>query len=93
MYAAQGYDTARLIGSALKATNGKLDDANAFRAALREARFDSVRGDFRFGSNQHAVIDWHLLKVQAGADGKLVEVPVKTIAKAQVDSYAANCAL
>lgn len=93
MYAAQGYDTARLIGSALKATNGNLKDAGAFRAALREARFDSVRGDFRFGSNQHAVIDWHLLKVQAGADGKLVEVPVKTIAKAQVDSYAAKCPL
>ncbi len=93
MYAAQGYDTARLIGSALKATNGNLKDAEAFRSALREARFDSVRGDFRFGSNQHAVIDWHLLKVQAGADGKLVEVPVKTIAKAQVDSYAAKCPL
>jgi branched-chain amino acid transport system substrate-binding protein len=93
MYAAQGYDTARLIGSALKATNGSIKDPAAFRAALLEARFDSVRGDFRFGSNQHAVIDWHLLKVQAGADGKLVEVPVKTIAKAQVDSYAAKCAL
>ncbi|AYF90691.1 ABC transporter substrate-binding protein [Pseudomonas sp. JS3066] len=93
MYAAQGYDTARLIGSALKATNGDLKDADAFRAALRDARFDSVRGDFRFGSNQHAVIDWHLLKVQAGADGKLAEVPVKTIAKAQVDSYATQCAL
>ncbi|MDH4870060.1 ABC transporter substrate-binding protein [Pseudomonas sp. BN515] len=93
MYAAQGYDTARLIGSALKATNGDIKNAEAFRSALRNARFDSVRGDFRFGSNQHAVIDWHLLKVQAGADGKLTEVPVKTIAKAQVDSYAAQCAL
>lgn len=93
MYAAQGYDTARLIGSALKATSGDLKDADAFRSALRAADFDSVRGDFRFGSNQHAVIDWHLLKVQAGADGKLTEVPVKTIATAQVDSYAAKCAL
>ncbi|MBO3278025.1 ABC transporter substrate-binding protein [Pseudomonas schmalbachii] len=93
MYAAQGYDTARLIGSALKATNGNLKDAGAFRAALREARFDSVRGDFRFASNQHAVIDWHLLRVQADASGKLAEVPVKTIAKSQVDSYAARCAL
>lgn len=93
MYAAQGYDTARLIGSALKATHGDLKNADAFRSALRAADFDSVRGDFRFGSNQHAVIDWHLLKVQPGADGKLVEVPVKTIATAQVDSYAAKCAL
>ena len=93
MYAAQGYDTARLIGSALKATHGDLKNADAFRNALLAADFDSVRGDFRFGSNQHAVIDWHLLKVQPGADGKLVEVPVKTIATAQVDSYAAKCAL
>ncbi|MDF0730125.1 ABC transporter substrate-binding protein [Pseudomonas entomophila] len=93
LYAAQGYDTARLIGSALKATQGNLKDADALRSALRKADFDSVRGDFRFANNQHAVIDWHLLKVQAGSDGKLVEVPVKTIAKAQVDSYAAQCAL
>lgn len=93
MYAAQGYDTARLIGSALAATGGNLKDPDALRAALRKAQFDSVRGSFRFANNQHAVIDWHLLQVQAGSDGKLHEVPVKVVAIAQVDSYASQCAL
>ncbi len=93
MYAAQGYDTARLIGSALAATNGDVKNTEAFRAALRAAKFDSVRGDFSFAKNQHAVIDWHLLKVEASADGALREVKVKTIAKAQVDNFAADCPL
>ena len=56
-------------------------------------QYDSVRGDFSFAKNQHAVIDWHLLKVEAGADGALREVKVKTIAKAQVDNFAADCPL
>lgn len=93
MYAAQGYDTARLIGSALAATNGDVKNTEAFRAALRAAKFDSVRGDFSFAKNQHAVIDWHLLKVEASADGALREAKVKTIAKAQVDNFAADCPL
>ena len=31
------------------ATGGKIDDADAFRAALRKADFQSVRGKFAFG--------------------------------------------
>lgn len=91
VYAAQTYDSARLIGSALKASGGKVDDS--FRAALKDAKFDSIRGDFHFARNQHAVIDWHLLRVESDANGKLVQVPVKTIAKAQTDSFAAQCAM
>lgn len=93
VYAAQTYDTARLIGAALKASGGKVADADAFRSAMRNVKFDSIRGDFRFAKNQHSVIDWYLLRVEADASGKLVEVPVKTIAKSQVDSYAEQCAM
>ncbi len=48
LYAAQGYDTAMLLISAM----GKADvkDAAAFQAALEEADFASVRGDFSFGA-------------------------------------------
>ncbi|WP_017244335.1 ABC transporter substrate-binding protein [Stutzerimonas stutzeri] len=93
VYAAQTYDTARLIGAALKTVDGNLKDPEALRSALRNVTFDSIRGDFAFGKNQHAVIDWYLLRVEADANGKLVQVPVQTIAKAQVDSFAAECAL
>jgi branched-chain amino acid transport system substrate-binding protein len=93
VYAAQTYDTARLIGAALKSVDGNTKDPAALRQALRDVKFDSIRGDFAFGKNQHAVIDWYLLRVEADANGKLVQVPVQTIAKSQVDSFAAECAL
>ena len=67
-YAAQAYDTANLIGSGLKAVGGDIaGKPDAFRDALRRADFPSVRGKFRFGSNQHPVQDWYLLHIEEGA--------------------------
>ena len=68
LYASQGYDTANLILSALKAAHPS--DAKAFRAALRAARFDSVRGKFRFGNNQHPIQDIYVREVVKGPHGK-----------------------
>ncbi len=93
VYAAQSYDTARLIGAALNTTQGNLKDVPAFRTAMHNVKFDSIRGNFSFAQNQHPVIDWYLLQVQTGADGKLQEVPIKTLASHHVDSYAALCKL
>ncbi|MBL4917056.1 ABC transporter substrate-binding protein [Szabonella alba] len=89
-YASQGYDTALLIASALEKTGG-LDDIDAFRAALREADFDSVRGDFAFGANQHPVHDWYVLNIVAGEDGTPVAVTDSVILEDHGDSYAELC--
>ena len=40
------YDGARLIDSAIKAVDGHVERADDFRAALKAAKFDSVRGKF-----------------------------------------------
>ncbi len=53
LYASQGFDTANLLISALDKSN--VDDADAFRAALKAADFDSTRGDFKFGDNHHPI--------------------------------------
>lgn len=90
-YAAMGYDTARLIGSALKATGGDVDKADAFRTALRKADFPSVRGAFKFGANQHPIEDWFALKVVKGEDGKPILKTIGTIYKDRGDAYAAEC--
>lgn len=90
-YASQGYDTALAYASALKATGGKIDDADAFRAALRKADFQSVRGKFAFGPNQHPVQDWYALKVEKGADGKPVIKTVGEVFKDHGDAYSAEC--
>ena len=47
LYASQGYDSARLIASAVKAVNGDMSNMDAFREELRKADFDSVRGAFQ----------------------------------------------
>ncbi|WP_438859133.1 ABC transporter substrate-binding protein [Achromobacter spanius] len=91
-YAAQAYDTANLIASALKAVNGDITGrADDFRAALRKADFASVRGKFKFGPNQHPIQDWYLLHIEADASGKLVYKNMKVLARDHTDVHAANC--
>ena len=91
LYAAQGYDTARLILSALETAHPS--DQAAFREALREADFASVRGEFRFNTNQHPIQDIYVREVVEGADGqptnRLVGVAVEDIQ----DVYAEQCRL
>ncbi|MBB6466479.1 branched-chain amino acid transport system substrate-binding protein [Aminobacter lissarensis] len=90
-YASQGYDAALAYASALKATSGSLDDADAFREALRKADFESVRGKFAFGPNQHPVQNWYALKVEKGDDGKPMLKTVGEVLKDHGDAYAAEC--
>lgn len=93
-WAAQGYDAARLIGSALKATGGKvLDDQEGFRKAMKEAKFEAVRGKFKFANNNHPVQDWYLLEGKKDDKGQLKLVTTETIAADHGDPYAAQCKL
>jgi branched-chain amino acid transport system substrate-binding protein len=92
LYASQGYDSANLIGSALAATGGKPENMDAFRKALKAAEFDSVRGNFRFGSNQHPVQDIYVRKVVKDASG-IQNVTVKKVFSNHADAYAGDCSL
>ena len=93
-YAAQGYDTARLLISALDANGGDPSDIAGMRAALREANFDSVRGSFRFNSNNHPIQDWYLREVvRDPVHGDLTNTIVATILEDHADAYASDCPL
>ncbi|QFT82709.1 Leucine-, isoleucine-, valine-, threonine-, and alanine-binding protein precursor [Roseovarius sp. THAF27] len=61
LYASQGYDTANLLLSAM--AKADVADADAFRAALKEADFESTRGDFEFASNNHPIQDIYVREV------------------------------
>lgn len=91
LYAAQGFDTANLILAALDKAHPS--DQEAFREALREADFDSVRGEFRFGSNHHPIQDIYVREVVEGDDGqptnRLVGLAIEDIQ----DVYAADCTM
>mgnify|MGYP001797608754 CR=1 FL=1 len=88
LYASQGFDTANLIVSALETADPS--DRDAFRAALRAADFDSTRGAFAFGPNQHPVQTIYAREVieEGGIfTNKIIGVALEN----HGDVYAADC--
>ena len=90
-YAMQAYDAAQLIDSAVRKLDGNLDDKDALRAALKEADFDSPRGDFTFGNNNYPIQDFYLVKAVKRDDGKYATSMVERIFDDYQDNYAAEC--
>ncbi len=90
LYASQGYDTARLIGSAIKAVGGNMSKKDSFREALRKADFESVRGSFRFGPNHHPIHDIYIRKV-VDENGLLNNRIVTKAFTSHSDAYASQC--
>ena len=88
LYASQGFDTANLLISA--AARADVSDADAFRAALKSADFASVRGDFRFGSNNHPIQNIYVRQVVKEGD-VLTNKIIATALRDHQDAYAADC--
>ena len=92
-YAAQSYDAALLLDSAIAKVKGNVGDKKAFQAALKAADFTSVRGNFKFNNNNFPIQDMYVFEVAKDAKGR---VNLKTIAaplKDHKDFYSAQCAL
>lgn len=92
-FAAQGYDSALLLDSAIAKVKGNVADKRAFMAALKAADFESVRGTFKFGNNNFPVQDFHIQEVAKDAKGRVSLKTVATPYKAQADSYHTQCAM
>jgi branched-chain amino acid transport system substrate-binding protein len=90
IYAAQAYDTANLIVSA--AAKASVKDAAAFRAALKDAQFDSVRGKFKFNTNNHPIQDIYVREVVKNGD-VLTNKIIATAFTDHTDAYAKDCPL
>lgn len=93
LYASQGYDAALLIGSALKSVGGDVSKADAFRDALKKADFQSVRGNFSFGSNNHPVQDIYVREVIKDTEGNYTNRILKKVFSNHIDAYAAECSM
>ncbi len=91
LYAAQGYDAAQLIGAAVRDTKGKLDDKAAVHKALKAAKFDSVRGSFKFNSNQFPIQDYYLRVITSDSKGRVTNRTIGTVFKNHADAYVGNC--
>jgi branched-chain amino acid transport system substrate-binding protein len=93
VFAAQGYDTALLIDSAVRRTKGNLENKDALRAALKAADFKSVRGAFKFNRNQYPIQDYYLRVVSKDADGRIVNKKIGTVFSNHGDAYVQECGM
>jgi branched-chain amino acid transport system substrate-binding protein len=92
-YAAQGYDAARAIDAAVRGANGKLEDAEAVRKALRANDFKSVRGPFKINRNGFPIENFYLRVVERDSKGRITNKTLGTVLKDHPDVYVEQCPL
>lgn len=92
-YAAQSYDAALLLDSALRKVAGKVDDKKAFQTALKAADFKSVRGDFKFNTNNFPIHDLHMFEAYKDGQGRMTLKTIATPLKQDKDAYHDKCAM
>ena len=92
LYAAQSYDAAMLINSALLKTQGKLE-REPLRAAMKQANFKSVAGPFRFNNNQFPIRNFYRVDVAKDSSGQAAFVNKGVVLKDHADPHASQCAM
>jgi branched-chain amino acid transport system substrate-binding protein len=92
-FAAQGYDSALLLDSALAKVNGNLSDKRAFEAALKAGSAKSVRGTLRFNTNHFPINDWYVFEVAKDAKGRISLKTLATPLKDHRDAYYTQCTM
>jgi len=91
LYASQGYDAALLINAAVRDVKGKIEDKDAVLKALKAAKFESVRGPFKFNNNQYPIQDYYLRVIGKDAQGRVTNKTLGKIFANHADAYASAC--
>ncbi len=89
-YAAQAYDAANLIASAVNDLHGNLSDKKAVEAAMKKADYHSVRGKYTYGNNHFPIENFYLQTVVKKGNDYVLKT-VATIVKNNQDMYHDKC--
>ena len=92
-YAAQSYDAAMLLDSAIAKVRGDVADKPAFMAALKSADFKSVRGAFRFNNNNFPIQNMPVLEIAKDDQGRVSMKTVTFPLRDHQDAYHQLCAM
>lgn len=79
-YAAQAYDAANLINSAVVAVNGDVTKKREMRLAMEQANYASVRGPYKYNNNHFPIQNFYLqetVKDDSGYTLKTVALVLK----------------
>ncbi|WP_444812778.1 ABC transporter substrate-binding protein [Variovorax jilinensis] len=92
-YAAQAYDAIMAMDAAVRDVKGDVKDKAAVLKALKAAKFESVRGPFKYGNNNFPVQDYYLRVIGKNAEGKITNRTLSTPLKGYRDAYFEQCPL
>jgi len=90
-YAAQAYDAANLIASAVAAVNGDVSKKAEMRAEMKRANYASVRGSYKYGNNHFPIQNFYLQEAVKTADGEYALTTVATVFREHQDRYHDRC--
>ncbi|OWW19635.1 ABC transporter substrate-binding protein [Noviherbaspirillum denitrificans] len=93
IYASQGYEVGLLLDAAIRDSKGKHKDNKVLHDALMAAKYDSVRGYFKFASNQNPTQHVYLRQVVKNDKGQLTNKTVSTtpVHADKSDPYVGEC--
>jgi branched-chain amino acid transport system substrate-binding protein len=92
-YGAQSYDAIMLIASAAEALKGDLSSKDKVRAEMKKANFKSLRGDFKFNTNQFPIQNFYIQETVKDPQGMMTVKTIATAVTAAKDPYFEKCAM
>lgn len=92
-FSEQGYTTAMVIDSAVKAIGGKIEDKPAFRKAMLNVKLEMPRGPFRINVDGSPVENIYLRKVGKNAKGEYANLIQRPIGMSVEVANAKDCKL
>lgn len=90
-YGAQSYDSIMLIASAAAALKGDLSSKDKVRAEMKKANFKSLRGDFKFNTNQFPIQNFYIQEAVKDPEGMMTVKTIATAVKDGKDPYYEKC--
>jgi branched-chain amino acid transport system substrate-binding protein len=90
-YGAQSYDAIMLIASAAEALKGDLSNKDKVRAELKKANFKSLRGDFKYNTNNFPIENFYIQETVKDPQGVMTVKTIATAVKDAKDSYYEKC--
>ena len=82
-----------LIASAAEALKGDLSNKDKVRAELKKANFKSLRGDFKFNTNQFPIQNFYIQEAVKDPQGAMTVKTIATAVTAAKDSYYEKCSM
>ena len=90
-YGAQSYDAIMLMASAADALKGDLSNKDRVRAEMKKANFKSLRGDFKYNTNQFPIQNFYIQEAVKDSGGMMTVKTIATAVKDAKDPYYEKC--